>query len=106
MHPGRHLVDPEILHIWTRSVLNLHRAQQAHHIMQAALLILSAIAVALVAHGTSPKWILAGNVIGVLSQPLWLLATWHARQWGMFILSFFYLGVWSLGITRYIHVIL
>lgn len=105
-HPGHQLVDDDIRHIWNTSVKKRLRARQFHHAMQAVLLILSALAVALVAHGTAPKWILLGNVIGVLSQPLWLVATWAARQWGMFLLSFFYLGVWSIGITRYIHVIL
>lgn len=84
-------------------MLKRRRAQLAHHALQTALLVLSAIAVALVAHGTTARWILAGNIIGALSQPLWLVATWRSRQWGMFILSFFYLGVWSLGITRHLH---
>lgn len=105
-HPGHPLVDDDIRHIWTISVKKRLRAEQIHHAMQAALLILSALAVALVAHGTSAKWILLGNVLGALSQPLWLWATWRARQWGMFFLAFFYLGVWALGITRHLHAVL
>lgn len=49
---------------------------------------------------TSPaqKW---GYVIGLASQPLWLAATYRARQWGMFFLSGAYAGVWLVHIVNH-----
>ena len=36
----------------------------------------------------------AAGLTGMLSQPFWLMATWESAQWGMFVLSLCYLGIW------------
>lgn len=41
-----------------------------------------------------------GHVVGLASQPFYMLATWRARQWGMFFVAVMLLGVWSRGIVN------
>lgn len=67
-------------------------------VLQIAIAVLSLLAIAMISStGPLHRW---GFVIGLISQPLWLLATWRARQWGMFVLSIFYLVVWIQGIAN------
>jgi hypothetical protein len=67
-------------------------------VLQIAIAVLSFAAIAMVAStGPLHRW---GFVIGLISQPLWLLATWRARQWGMLVLSVFYFVVWIQGIAN------
>jgi hypothetical protein len=40
------------------------------------------------------KW---GPVFGILGQPFWFYAMWHAEQWVPFFLSFIYLYSWVMG---------
>lgn len=82
-------------------LLFLDRPAHTHHLQQAWLLILSAIAIALVDHASTDTWRFWGNVAGLAAQPLWFLSAWRARQWGVFALAFFYTGVWSAGVIRY-----
>jgi len=44
------------------------------------------------------KW---GFVLGLLSQPFWLLTSYQNHQWGIFILSVVYCGTWILGIYEW-----
>lgn len=70
-----------------------------HHLVQALLLVLSAGAITLLAlPAPYQRW---GYVVGLASQPLWLVATWRARQWGMFALALWYVGAWSVGISNH-----
>jgi hypothetical protein len=39
-----------------------------------------------------------GCLVGLLSQPFWIYATYAAHQWGMLALSFFYTAMWLRGI--------
>ncbi|MCA9359832.1 nicotinamide mononucleotide transporter [Candidatus Nomurabacteria bacterium] len=39
-----------------------------------------------------------GFVVGLMSQPFWLITSYNNEQWGVFVLCFFYLGSWSYGI--------
>ncbi len=41
-----------------------------------------------------------GYLLGLLSQPFWLWATYTADQWGMFVLACWYTVVWSRGVYR------
>jgi hypothetical protein len=67
-------------------------------ILQVSIAVLSLLAIAMISStGPLHRW---GFVIGLISQPLWLIATWRARQWGMFVLSIFYLVVWIQGIAN------
>lgn len=79
--------------------LGLPPPQRGHHTLQAALLTLSAIAGLLVALPPPGQgW---GFVVGLASQPLWFIATWRARQWGMLVLALWYTGAWSVGIWNH-----
>lgn len=68
-------------------------------ITQVAVAILGGAAILLVSRdGPLRAW---GFLLGLASQPFWLLATWQARQWGMFLLSLWYCLGWGLGVWRY-----
>lgn len=41
-----------------------------------------------------------GFVIGLISQPFWLLTSLLNKQWGVFILTLFYVFSWSYGIYQ------
>lgn len=45
------------------------------------------------------KW---GYVIGFLGQPLWLYSSYTTNQWGIFVLSLFYMFTWGRGIYNFI----
>jgi hypothetical protein len=38
-----------------------------------------------------------GFLIGAAGQPAWLLGTWRAEQWGLFVLAIFFLHGWTTG---------
>lgn len=40
-------------------------------------------------------------LFGIVAQPFWMYATWHAEQWGIFLLSFVYAAGWIRGIYNY-----
>lgn len=74
------------------------RTKRVDALLQAAILALSLASVALVS--TTGEWHRWGFVVGLASQPFWLIATWRARQWGMLALSIFYVGFWTQGIAN------
>ena len=63
--------------------------------VQACLALLSLTAVTLI---TGRRWQRWGHVFGLASQPFWLIATWSAGQWGMFVLALVYTFMWCRGI--------
>jgi hypothetical protein len=63
---------------------------------QLAILALGAPALAMVQAGGAWAW--WGSLLGLLSQPFWLVSTWRARQWGMFFLSLAFTFAWGLGL--------
>jgi hypothetical protein len=65
--------------------------------IQTAILILSGLAFWL---STSAKPKRAGYVIGMLAQPLWIIETWQASQWGMLLLSLCFLAGYTRGAFR------
>lgn len=67
--------------------------------IQAAILILSAVAMWLVS-GRS-RHARLGWALGLASQPFWLWETWQAGQWGMFLLAVFYSGAWARGLWNH-----
>lgn len=105
MNPRMQLLDPEIQRILrqsaAREAARKAAPQRRHHITQAAIFILSAIAIALVDLGHTQQMRFWGNAVGLAAQPFWLLSTWRHRQWGMLALSVFYVGVWTTGVARY-----
>jgi hypothetical protein len=44
------------------------------------------------------KW---APVVGLLGQPFWLWATWHASMDGMFFVSVLYTLVWLKGLLNH-----
>ena len=65
-------------------------------VLQVAIALLSLAAIMMIS--TTGPWHRWGFVAGLISQPFWILATWRARQWGMFGLSVIYVFVWVFGI--------
>lgn len=70
--------------------------------IQALLALLSLAAIVMISTtGPFHRW---GFVVGLASQPFWILASWRARDpaggrtWGMIVLSVCYLFVWIFGI--------
>ena len=37
-------------------------------------------------------------IFGMLGQPFWFYTSWKAEQWGIFILSVFYIAAWMRGL--------
>lgn len=42
------------------------------------------------------RW--AGYLVSFASQPIWLLATWRMRQYGMFFVALIYTAMWARAI--------
>ena len=68
-------------------------------IIQALILVLGAACQFLLC-SQRRRWRLFGAYIGVLQQPLWFVTTYQASQWGVFILSFWFLYVYTMGIIN------
>jgi len=45
--------------------------------------------------GDLARW---GVLLGLISQPFWLVETFRQAQWGMFLLSLFYTFAWGRGV--------
>lgn len=65
-------------------------------INQAAAFVFGAGAILLVARKN--KW---GFVLGLVSQPFWLMTSYLNEQWGIFFLSIVYAGIWIYGIYEW-----
>lgn len=77
------------------------RTDRTHHLVQIALLALSALAIYLVALPDGHPLREWGYPIGFAAQPFWFWSAWRARQVGIFMLTFFYTGVWTTGVVRH-----
>jgi nicotinamide riboside transporter PnuC len=44
------------------------------------------------------KW---GFVLGLLSQPFWIITSYNSDQWGIFFLSLVYTVTWGFGIYEW-----
>lgn len=65
-------------------------------IIQIVILLTSALAVWLVNQNNKlSKW---GSVLGLIGQPFWLYSTFSSQQWGIFLLSLFYMYCWGQGV--------
>jgi hypothetical protein len=85
-------VEPATL----RDLAQIFEAEFLDGLLQFAIAALSLAAMVMIASaGPLHKW---GFVVGLVSQPFWILATWRARQWGMLALSIVYIFVWIFGI--------
>ena len=46
------------------------------------------------------KW---GFVLGLISQPFWLITSYMNKQWGVFLLSAVYIFSWAYGIYEWFY---
>lgn len=67
--------------------------------IQAAILVLSGISIWLV--GRKEKWSRWGYITGLCSQPFWIYTTFLSGQWGMFLLSIWYVYAWGQGLYNH-----
>lgn len=67
-------------------------------ISQIAIVILGSSAIILVAKKN--KW---GFVLGLASQPFWLVTSFINEQWGVFFVSLIYFGSWALGVYEWFY---
>lgn len=42
-----------------------------------------------------------GFVLGLVSQPFWIVTSYLNRQWGVLLLSTIYIGSWAYGIYEW-----
>lgn len=40
-------------------------------------------------------------IFGLISQPFWVYSSIESNQWGIFLLSIIYTGVWLIGFKNY-----
>ncbi len=40
-------------------------------------------------------------LFGMAGQPFWFWTTWHAEQWGIFVLCFLYTWAWFKGVRNH-----
>lgn len=74
------------------------RSGRADALLQAAIGILTLLSLWLLTSNTpEARW---GHWVGLASQPLYIVATWRARQWGMLFVAVTLIGVWSRGIVN------
>lgn len=67
-------------------------------IAQAAILILSTASIWLIAVPQAGIW---GWVVGLAAQPFWLIETYRARQWGMFLNAVMWSGAFVAGLLNH-----
>lgn len=65
--------------------------------VQAAIVLLSGAAIWLV--GRPEDWRRWGYIVGLAGQPLWLWVTWREGQFGLFLLSLWWLYAWGQGVA-------
>ena len=67
--------------------------------IQAIILILGGAAIWLISR--REKWMRWGYIIGLISQPFFMYATYQEKQWGIFALAIWYSYSYSQGIYNY-----
>ena len=65
-------------------------------IAQIGITILGVSAIILVAKKN--KW---GFVLGLASQPFWIITSYINKQWGVLLLSVVYVGSWAYGVYEW-----
>ncbi|MBU2549036.1 MAG: hypothetical protein KKB20_11520 [Proteobacteria bacterium] len=68
-------------------------------LVQVMILVLSGAAIWLV--GRTEPWRRWGFVVGLVGQPLWIWDTWRHEQWGILILSGWFLYAYGQGIWNF-----
>ena len=52
--------------------------------------------------GRTEDWKKWGYLLGLLTEPGWFYTSYINEQWGIFILSLWYLYAWAQGVYNYI----
>lgn len=74
------------------------RDQRIDAFLQVSIAVLTMSAIWLLTSATEyARW---GHVVGLVSQPFYLVATRRARQWGMYFVAFALCGMWLRGIVN------
>jgi hypothetical protein len=78
--------------------LRRRRSRYLDVCLQISIALLTLVAIGLVTSGGQyARW---GHVAGLISQPLYIAATWRARQWGMLAVAVALCGLWARGIAN------
>ena len=67
---------------------------------QVALCVFSLLAV-FFANCHSYKWCRWGSICGLIAQPFWMVTTFEAAQWGIFITTVAYTCIWLSSFHHY-----
>lgn len=67
--------------------------------MQLAIMLITMITIVLIVHERAHVRGL-GYAIALCGQPLWIIETWSAQQWGMLVVSLWFSGCYALGLYR------
>lgn len=67
-------------------------------VLQASIAVLTMSAIWLLTSGT--EYARFGHIIGLVSQPFYMVATRRARQWGMYFVAIALCGMWLRGIVN------
>lgn len=70
---------------------------------QIGIVVFGALAIFLVGLKDDNKWRRWGYVSGLCAQPFWFYTTWHAEQYGIFAMSFFYCYSWLNGFDNHFN---
>lgn len=71
-----------------------------NNILQVVIAVTSGIAIYLTQQ-SNEQWSAYACLFGIIGQPFWFYTSFKAKQWGVFILSFFYAYSWILGFYNY-----
>jgi hypothetical protein len=68
-------------------------------IVQIGIMIFGASAIWFV--GRKEAWRRWGYILGLLGQPFWIYSSITTEQWGILILTLFYMYSWGMGVWNY-----
>jgi hypothetical protein len=62
--------------------------------VQVAIMFFSCLSISFFSSKRHGKW---GFVSGIIGQPFWFYATWTGEQWGMFVVSLYFMAMHLKG---------
>lgn len=66
--------------------------------IQFLIMVLSGITIYFFSTKDKYRW---GFITGLINQPLWIYTTWESGQWGMFLVSLWYVAMYIRGIRNH-----
>lgn len=73
--------------------------EQLSNICQWVVMIMGAVTIWFLAQ--KKPWMRWGYVIGLLSEPFWMITTYYSKQYGIMVLTLIYGFCYALGIRNY-----